>query len=197
MRLLISISVVLLMVSTISSAQSKSNSNRALLLIDIQDFYFPGGSTVLVNAEMAADKASKVLQVFRDNGNLVIHVKHHVKAGGDIHQSVTPLSSEMVIVKKDVNAFKNTDLKDYLQQHTIEEIVIIGMQTHMCLEAAVRAAADYGFKVTVVDGACTTRDLQFNDTIIPAMQVHYSTLATLKSYAEIISFEDFEKKFLN
>ncbi|WP_430815236.1 cysteine hydrolase family protein [Carboxylicivirga sp. RSCT41] len=178
-------------------AGAQSEESKALLLIDIQDFYFPGGNAELVGALEAAEVASKVLQCFRDNGDLVVHVAHQVKSGGDIHRAVEARDSEKVFVKSDVNAFKNTGLKEFLDKNNINELVIIGMQTHMCLEAAVRAAADYGYKVSVVNEACATRDLKFDEKIISAEQVHYSTLSTLRSYAEVLSYEDFEKKFLN
>ena len=195
MKILTTLALSLLVLT--GSAGAQSEKSKALILIDIQDFYFPGGNVELVGAVEAAEVASKVLNRFRENGYLIVHVKHQVKSGGDIYKVVSALDDEKVIVKSDVNAFKNTTLKNFLDKKNVGELLIIGMQTHMCLEAAVRAAADYGYKVTVVDEACATRDLKFNEKIIPAEQVHYSTLSTLKSYAEVISFEDFEKKFLN
>ncbi|MBK3518506.1 cysteine hydrolase family protein [Carboxylicivirga marina] len=175
----------------------KAQNSKGLLLIDIQEFYFPGGAVELVGAEQASAKAASILDYFRENDLLVIHVVHKVKSGGEIHHLLKPLDSEKVITKTDVNAFNGTDLKECIDKAGIEELVIIGMQTHMCLEAAVRAAADLGYKVTVVDSACATRDLEYDGVVIPALQVHASTLSTLKSYAEIISFEVFREKFLN
>jgi nicotinamidase-related amidase len=70
--------------------------------------------------------------------------------------------------------------------------VIVGMQTHMCLEAATRAAADMGYEVTVVGDACATRDLEFDGKTVPASEVHTSTLATLDgTYAHVISLTEF------
>ena len=68
------------------------------------------------------------------------------------------------------------------------------MQTHMCVEALTRAAADYGYKCTIIQDACATRTLKFNDKTVCAEDVHFSTLAALKSYAEIIDTESFLKK---
>ena len=189
--------LVLLLFVLISNVNAQSKGNKALVLIDIQDFYFPGGATELVGAEKAADTASEVLKIFRKNDDLILHVKHRVKAGGEINQAVKAIKGEKVIEKSEVNAFKGTPLKEYLEQNKVNELVLIGMQTHMCLEAAARAAADYGYKVTVISDACATRDLNFNDKFISAEQVHYSTLSTLKSYCDVITFEEFEKKFLN
>jgi nicotinamidase-related amidase len=63
--------------------------------------------------------------------------------------------------------------------------VIAGMQTHMCVEAAVRAAADLGYEVTVVADACATRDVQHGGRTVAAADVHAATLATLAAYATV------------
>ena len=73
----------------------------------------------------------------------------------------------------------------------IKRLVIAGMQTHMCVEAAARAAADLGFEVTVVADACATRPLEYGGAKVPADQVHASTLAALKgTYAKIVTADE-------
>ncbi|MCT4587117.1 MAG: cysteine hydrolase [Carboxylicivirga sp.] len=193
MKKLFLILIGLMSMANMLIAQNKT----ALVIIDVQEFYFPGGAVELHNADKTAEIASEVLKAFRDRGEMIIHVKHEAKAGSDIHHLLTPKESELVITKNEVNAFKGTKLKHLLDKNAVTDLVIIGMQTHMCLEAACRAAADFGFKVTVVDEACTTRDLKYGSTNIEAEAVHASTLATLKSYAHVISYEVFIEKFLN
>jgi len=62
------------------------------------------------------------------------------------------------------------------------------MQTHMCVEAATRAAADLGFEVTVIQDACATRDLKLRATVVPAAHVHAASLAAMaSSYAHVMS----------
>lgn len=168
----------------------------ALLLIDIQYFYFEGGSSALVDPLPASVNAAKLLSSFREKGNLVVHVKHGEGSQSDIHENVKPLDSEKVIVKNEVNSFLNTDLLEYLRVNNIENIVLCGMQTHMCLEAATRAAADFGFNCTVIGDACATKDLKFGDKVIKAEDVHYSTLATFKPYAKVLNTDDYLKNGL-
>lgn len=170
---------------------AQSSSKTALLLIDIQDFYFPGGKAALVEPEAAAEKAALLLANFRAKQQLVVHVRHDFEPGGDIHQLLSPRADEKVITKKEVNSFKDTDLLDYLQEHKIDTLVIAGMQTHMCLEAAVRAAHDFGFVCFVVQDACATQDLVYRGNIIEAKDVHQSTLHTLRAYAKIIDTAQF------
>jgi nicotinamidase-related amidase len=171
----------------------------ALLVIDVQAFYFDGGLVPLVAPEAAALNAAKLEQCFRSAGRPVIHVQH-LPAGVDapdptgiapqyrIHPNVLPVAGEVVIGKHHANAFRDTDLLGTLRELGVRKLVVCGMQTHMCVEAAVRAAADLGFEVTVVHDACATRDLEFGGIRVPAAQVHAAALAAMKSsYATVVS----------
>ncbi len=161
----------------------------ALLIIDIQDFYFPGGKLPLKDPAAAASKAASVLKLFRDQKLPVIHVQH--KGGGEINAAVKPIPGEKVITKTEANSFNGTDLQQYLMFLGAKRVVICGMQTQMCVEAATRTAYDEGFRVILVQDACATRDLKWGDITIPAEMVQASTLATLnKVYAKVVSAED-------
>lgn len=172
----------------------QAQNTSALIIIDIQEFYFSGGAAELFEPEKAGEQAKLLLNHFREKDNLVIHVRHNFKPGGEIHKLVEPNDGEKIISKDEVNAFLNTDLDEYLRNNNITELVLCGMQTHMCLEAATRAAHDLGYKCTVIEDACTTRDISFEGNTVSAKDVHYSTLATLKNYAEIVSLNDFLKE---
>lgn len=174
----------------------QKEAKTALIIIDIQDFYFPGGMLPLYEPEKAASNAKILLDTFRENNDFVIHVKHNASSGADIHDLVKPLENEKIITKNKANAFVGTDLLDYLRGHQVQNLVLCGMQTHMCLEAATRAGADYGFQCTVVEDACTTRDLTYEDVTVKAKDVHYSTISTLQGgYAKVINTEVFLKQF--
>jgi nicotinamidase-related amidase len=115
----------------------------------------------------------------------VIHVRHDFEPGGSIHQSVAPIEGEKVFTKTEVSCFNGTKVLAHLKETGVEKLVIIGMQTHMCLE-------DHGFEVTVVGDACATRDLKYGDRTVPAADVHASTLATLnRTYAKVVDTEAF------
>jgi nicotinamidase-related amidase len=181
--------LIILAFSVFTKAQKLDST--ALINIDIQNFYFPGGASELVEPEKAAEQAKILLNYFRENKGLVVHVKHDFSPGGEIHQLVKPLDNEKVFTKKEVNAFLNTGLNEYLKQKNIKYVTLCGMQTHMCLEAGTRAAHDFGYTCTVVEDACATRDLKFGDVVVKAKEVHYSTLSTLKSYGKVVNLKDF------
>jgi nicotinamidase-related amidase len=162
--------------------------NAALVIIDIQNFYFPEGRLPLVEPEAASRNAQALLRAFREKEKLIIHVRHNFEPGGEIHADVAPKPGEKVISKDHANAFKDTDLLEFLKANRIETVVICGMQTHMCVEAGARAASDYDFEVIVAHDACATRALKFGDSEVSAQDVHASTLSALSgSYAEVVS----------
>ena len=150
----------------------------------------------LENPEAAALNTQKILEAVRDKNQAVIHVQHNAKNKATIHKFVSPISGEKVITKDYANSFKDTDLLTYLRENNIRRLVICGMMTHMCVEAATRAAKDFGFICVVIADACTTRDPKYKNKIVKATDVHNSTLSTLASgYAKIIDSQSFLKKF--
>jgi nicotinamidase-related amidase len=177
--------------------------DAALIVIDIQAFYFPDGMVPLVGPEAAASQTAKVIEAFRAAGRPVIHVQHlpkdvdtpdptGIKAQYRIYPEVLPKPGEVVLGKHHANSFRDTDLLAILKKLGIKKLVVTGMQTHMCVEAAVRAAADFGFEVTVVHDACATRELEFGGNTVPAAQVHAAALAAMNgNYAKVVSTAEF------
>jgi nicotinamidase-related amidase len=186
--------LLICMLAWTTAFTQESAVKTALLLIDIQDFYFPGGQWELVEPDRAADNAAALLEHFRMEGNAIIHVRHDAEPGGQIHERLSPHNGETVITKTNINSFKDTELLTLLKKGGITSLVICGMQTHMCLEAATRAAADLGFNCTVIGDACATRDLEYNGRTVKAADVHASTLGTLKSYAIVTDTQSWLKK---
>jgi nicotinamidase-related amidase len=179
-----------MMVSILVHAQPEIP-KTALLIIDIQNFYFAGGSSELVNPVPASLNAQKLLSHFRESKQMVIHVKHGDGKGAEIHPNVAPLAGEKIIVKTEVNSFLNTDLLDFLHKNGIKKLILCGMQTNMCLEAATRAASDYGFDCTVIHDACAAKNQTFGGKTVKAEDVHLTALATLKAYAKVMSTEEY------
>ncbi|MCY9059284.1 cysteine hydrolase [Bacillus inaquosorum] len=177
----------------------------ALLVIDIQNDYFPNGKMALTNPEKAAQNAAKLLSHFRNTGAPVFHVQHITEGnmahffhpnteGVEIYESVRPLEKETVIVKYMPNSFFNTDLHEKLQEQGVKELVVCGMMSHMCIDATVRSAVEHGYVCLVVEDACATTTLQIEDKIVPAEHVHYAFMAALNGvYATVKTTEAFLK----
>jgi nicotinamidase-related amidase len=172
---------------------------RALVIIDIQNDYFPGGKMELEGADAAAAKAAGALERFRRERWPIFHVRHlSVRpgasffipgtAGAEIHERVRPRDGERVVEKNFPNSFRATELERALRDAGTKELVVAGMMTHMCVDATVRQAADLGYRVTLLGDACATRAQSFGGETVPARQVHAAFLAALNGfYAKVIS----------
>ena len=140
--------------------------------------------------------AGLILDQFRKAGLPVYHVRHNFEPGGNIHSYVKPDRGEKVISKDQVNPFLQTDLLECILADSVERLIICGMQTHMCLEAAVRAAHDAGFECILAADACAARALQYEELIIPAAMVHFTTIQTLQgAYATVYTTAELLRAF--
>lgn len=167
--------------------------NTALLIIDIQNDYFENGTMTLFDSERATENARLLLDRFRAEGSTVIHIQHIATnptatfflpdtKGAEIYHMVTPLPEEKTIIKHFPNSFRETELLDHLKSNKIENLVICGMMTHMCIDSTTRAAKDYGFNCILIGDACTTKDHEINNVIVKAIDVHNSFLAALNYF---------------
>ena len=177
-------------------------SKHALIIIDIQNDYFPGGKWTLAGADAAADNAAKALTAARERGDVVVHVRHEFESadapfftpgseGAQIHSKVAARDGEAVVLKHKVNAFLDTPLLGLLEEQRITDLTVVGSMSHVCIDAATRAAADLGYSVSVLHDACATLDVEFNGVSVPAAQVHAAYMAALAfGYAKVISTEE-------
>ena len=171
---------------------------RALLVVDIQQDYFPGGAYPLSGPEEAAAAARRLLDAFRASGEPVVHLQHVWDApeatfmipgtpGVEIHPLVAPADGEPVIEKAFPNGFRDTPLAERLAERGVDHLVVVGMMSSMCVDATARAAADAGLAVTVVHDACAAPDLEFGATTVPAAMVHAAFMAALADgYATVV-----------
>lgn len=176
-------------------------SNRAILVIDLQNEYWPTGNFALQGIEVAAGNAARVMDHARSKGDLVVNIRHEMPdgplfvpgtAGADINDTVRPAAGEPVITKNFPNSFRDTGLSDLLKEKGIEDVVVIGAMSHMCVDATVRAATDLGYKITTIHDACATRDLDFDGVTVPAAHVHAALMSALSfGYGEVISTDAF------
>lgn len=177
---------------------------QALIIIDVQNDYFDKGLNPLHNAQYALDKTKEVLQVYRDKKLPVIHIQHVSLSpnapffipetkGVRIHSELTPLMSEMVIRKHSANSFCNTELDKLLTQMHVEELVVCGMMSHHCVDTTVRSAKDHGYDVVLIQDACATKALTFNNEVISAETVQKVFMASLQGFAKVIKAEEIDR----
>jgi len=179
---------------------------QALILIDIQNDYFDGGSMQLVGMQEAAENARALLQQFREQDLPRVFIQHlSLRPGATfflpdtpgvaINSTVAPEAGETILEKQFPNSFRDTGLLQHLKSLEAEELVICGAMSHMCVDATTRAAFDYGFSCRVIEDACATRDLEFQGTAIKAAKVHGAFMAALAiPYAKIQTQTDFSSE---
>lgn len=177
-------------------------STTTLLVIDLQNDYFPGGAYPLVGADDAVAVARAVLDRFRADGAPVVHMQHVWDApdaafmrpgtpGIEIHPLVQPAGGETLIQKEHPNSFLETDLAAKLAELNAERLVVMGMMTSMCVDASVRAALDLGFEAVVVADACAAPDLSYGERVVDGLSVHTAFLAALRDAgADVVTAAD-------
>jgi len=175
---------------------------QALIIIDIQNDYFPGGTMELVGSNAAAENAALLLAAFRKAQRPVFHVQHISLAptatfflphtpGVQIHPLVCPQEGETVVQKHFPNSFRDTPLLDLLRVRGITSIALAGMMTHMCVDTTTRAAFDLGFACHLAHDACATRTLEHNGKTVEAANVQTAYLAALgQVFAKVMSTQE-------
>ncbi|UJR16545.1 hypothetical protein I4U23_003445 [Adineta vaga] len=184
----------------------ENKSQRALIVVDIQNDYFPGGKWTLHGIDAAADNAARLISAARTAGDLIVHVRHEFPTadapffapgskGAEIHPKVQNREDEDVIVKNQINSFRDTKLKEILDRNGIRELIICGAMSHMCIDAVTRASNDFGYNCILIHDACASRDLEFNGVKVPAEYVHAAFMSALGfAYAKTMSADEFLKE---
>lgn len=171
---------------------------RAIVSVDLQNFYLASGQLPLTGIDEAVANAARVIGAARDRKEPVIHVRHELlpdtplyvpnNPADEIIDGVAPVEGEEVVVKHYANSFRDTRLKQVLDAQNIDTLIVVGAMSHMCVQAIARAASDLGYGVTVVHDACATTDLEFDGTVVPAAHVHAASMAALAfGYATVTS----------
>ena len=177
---------------------------KALIVIDLQNDYFCNGNMELVNIDEALQKSNQLIKFAREKNYKIYFIQHFSTREGatffvpnsngvELHSNLD-VQNELIIEKNYPNSFRGTVLQDELEKENINELIVCGAMTHMCIDTTVRAGFDLGYKIILVNDACATRDLMFKGDIIKAKDVHNSFMSALdglfcevKDVGEIIS----------
>lgn len=162
---------------------------KGLLIIDVQNDYFPGGKLELHNANSALNTTQQLIKQFRKENLPIFYIQHLAAndahffvpntVGVEIHPQIKPKMNDTVITKHYPNSFFKTNLEDKLKQHNITDLIICGMMSHMCIDTTVRYAHELGYNITIISDACTTKNLDWNGATYDAATVHHIFMAAL------------------
>jgi len=165
--------------------------NKALIVIDMQNDYFPSGKMALQGIEEALQNTNDLIRFSRKQGCKIFFIQHIALNDGatffvpdtpgvELHEELD-IQEDTIIQKHYPNSFRETDLKAALDREDIHDLIICGAMTHMCIDTTVRAGFDLGYDITLAYDACATKDLQFGETTISAHDVHYSFVSAMGS----------------
>ena len=85
------------------------------------------------------------------------------EAGHDIIPALYPLDNEIVIDKPGKGAFYATELGDVLQKYGIENLLVCGVTTEVCVNTTVREANDRGYRCVVLSDGCASYFPEFHE----------------------------------
>ena len=129
----------------------------ALIIIDVQNILVETG----FQTESLLEKISYLQEQARKQHIEIIYMQH-IETPEALTWQLSPLlkrqADEKVFQKRYNSMFKETGLKEYLDQQGIEQLVLCGMQTEYCVDTSVKVGFEYGYKLVIPEGAVTTFD---------------------------------------
>lgn len=150
----------------------------------------------LYNFEIFEARIKALISQARCSDTEVIFVRHDDGAGHEltkgnegfeIYEGFQPAKNEKIFDKNVNSPFRNTGLLEYLQSQDIRTVMIVGLQTDYCIDAAVKAGFEHGFRVIVPEYTNSTFDNQY--MIADKTYEYYNKFMWNGRYAECISFE--------
>jgi nicotinamidase-related amidase len=142
--------------------------DAALLVVDVQKGMDVYAAEYNRNNPDLESNIGRLQRAWRESGRPIIHVQHCSREpdsplrpgqpGCDIKDEVRPLPGEPVVQKSVSSAFIGTPLEADLRRRGITTLVVVGMQTNMCVSTTARMAGNLGFTTYVVSDATATFD---------------------------------------
>ncbi|MEJ5230539.1 isochorismatase family cysteine hydrolase [Pseudothermotoga sp. U03pept] len=161
----------------------------ALLVIDAQRYFCdPQSEAYLHGVENALQKVNSLLKVFEERSLPIFCTVHKGNSdamkrwwgnsveGKQIQLSIKPVQAQ-VIYKDSYDAFHMTELEESLKKKQVNQLVVCGVMTHLCVETTVRSAFVKGYELIVVEDACWDKDDFY----------HFSSLKSMAHGFAIIS----------
>jgi nicotinamidase-related amidase len=141
---------------------------KAILVIDLQNDYFPGGKFPLWNTDVVLQNIEVAIARANAQGIPVIHIQHVAKQGmapffnegtpgSEIHPRILAAAPKAwVIVKEFADSFEKTRLEETLATLGITDLLVCGMMTQNCVTHTAISKAAEKYNVTILPDCCTT-----------------------------------------
>jgi nicotinamidase-related amidase len=143
---------------------------KALLVIDLQNDYFPGGKFPLWNTEAVLQNIERAIEKANAQGLPVVIIQHIASskqgiapffnegtAGAEIHLRILGAASKApIVVKEFADSFERTKLEETLTKLGVTELLVCGMMTQNCVTHTAISKAAEKYSVAILVDCCTT-----------------------------------------
>ncbi|EKD81668.1 MAG: Isochorismatase [uncultured bacterium] len=169
---------------------------KALIVIDLQNDYFPGGKYPLWNAENTLNNVLAAIKTAQAKGVTIIHVQHVAGSkmavapffnegteGVAIHSKILQAAPDApVVVKKFADSFHETNLEETLKSLGITELFVCGMMTQNCVTHTAISKSAEKYQVTVLMDCCTTVDEMIHNIALSALSTRVAIVTSDKAF---------------
>jgi nicotinamidase-related amidase len=163
---------------------------KALLVIDLQNDYFPGGKFPLWNTEAVLQNIERAIERANARGIPVIHIQHIANSkmgiapffnegtvGADIHPRILAAAPNApIVVKEFADSFEKTTLEETLAKLAVTELLVCGMMTQNCVTHTAISKAAEKYSVCVLSDCCTTVDEMIHNIALHAVSTRVKLL---------------------
>ncbi len=170
--------------------------SKALLVIDLQNDYFPDGKfplwntdTILKNIEIAIEKAISqdvpviVIQHIANAAMGIAPFFNEGTTGADVHPRILAAApNATIVIKEYADSFVETTLEKTLASLGTTELLVCGMMTQNCVTHTAISKSAEKYKVSILADCCTTVDEMIHNIALHAV----STRVPLVPYSEVL-----------
>ena len=104
--------------------------------------------------------------------------------GSKIIDSLKPEDDDLLIVKNTSGVFTATSLEWHLRNMGIEQLIVVGVVTNMCVEGAARTGSELGFDVFLVDDACCAWSPELHQNCLRSLELLFVNVLTTDQVME-------------
>jgi len=177
---------------------SNTDRQRALLVIDVQNEYFPGGALPVTYPEATLPRILEAMEAAAASAVPVVVVRHteppgegafeHGTAGWALRPEIQEQHHDLLVDKRLPGSFTDTDLEAFLRTHHVDTVAVAGYMSQMCCDTTARQAAHLGLNVEFLSDATGTLDVENEAGRVEAAALHNAVLVTQQSgFAKVLS----------
>ena len=161
---------------------------KALLLIDLQNDYFPRGKFPLWNTDVTLSNIEQAMKAAELKNIPIIHIQHIANPemgiapffnqgteGAKIHSRILEAAPDApIVIKEFADSFVKTNLEDILTELGVDELLVCGMMTQNCVTHTAISKSAEKYKVSILPDCCTTVDEMLHNIALHAVSTRVS-----------------------